>query len=109
MMEDIGCSFVAALLIHPRKRTTLSLPRKEPLCQRWSRLLAPDGMLRKILKTGKISAWTTTKCGASSGGTGTLRSCYWLLLTLQEFTQQSISPLVILRLLRLLPTPPSFP
>jgi hypothetical protein len=60
-MEDIGCSFVGASLIPPRKRTTLSLPRKEPLCQKWSRLLAPDGMLRNILKTGKISAWTKTR------------------------------------------------
>src|SRR6266699_3929994 len=61
MMEDTGCSFVATWTIHPKKRTTLSLPRKEPLCQKWSRPLVPDGILRNILKTAKISAWTTTR------------------------------------------------
>ena len=52
-MEDIGCSFVVASLIHPRKRTTLSLPRKEPPCQKWSRPLAQDWHVEENFENGK--------------------------------------------------------
>jgi DDE superfamily endonuclease len=106
--EKIPISWVVADTVYGGNldlRTWLeaSLPRKEPLCQRWLRPLAPDGMLRKILKTAKISAWTTTKCVASLAGTGTLRSYCWLSLILQGFAQRSVSPLFILQPLCLLP------
>jgi len=52
-MEDIGCSFAVASLIHPRKRTTLSLPRKEPPCQKWSRPLAKDWHVEENFENGK--------------------------------------------------------
>jgi hypothetical protein len=60
-MVNIGCSFVVVSLIHPRKRTTLFSLRLEPPSKRWSRLLAPDGILRKILKVPKTSGWTKTR------------------------------------------------
>jgi hypothetical protein len=52
-MEDIGCSFVAAWMIPPKKRTTLSLPRKQPPCQRWSRPLAKDWHVEENFENGK--------------------------------------------------------
>jgi hypothetical protein len=52
-MEDIGYSFVAAWTIHPKKRTTLSLPRKEPPCQKWSRPLAKDWHVEEHFENGK--------------------------------------------------------
>ena len=71
-MEDTGCSFVAAWTIHPKRRTTLSLPRKEPLCQKWSRPLVPDGILRcavsvhmeSLSETGKVESYMTFRTTA---------------------------------------------
>ena len=52
-MESIGCSFVAAWTIPPKKRTTLSLPHKEPPCQRWSKPLVKDWHVEENFENGK--------------------------------------------------------
>ena len=106
-MEDIGCSFVVASLIHPRKRTTLSLPRKEPPCQRWSRPLAPDGMLRKILKMAKILGMDHYEVRSFIGW---YRHITLVLLALAYLAgicaTEPFPPLVILRLSESAPQPP---
>jgi hypothetical protein len=51
-----------------------------------------DGISRRILQTPKTWGWTTTKCAASSAGTGTSRSCCWRWPILPGFAQRSGAP-----------------
>ncbi len=81
MMDTIGCSFVAASATHERRRTTSSLPQREPPCKRWSRLSELAGILKKTLKRPKTLDSTTTRYAVGPVGIVISRCACWRMLS----------------------------
>jgi hypothetical protein len=80
--EADGCHWllIRRSLTDPSAESVLraSLLPKGPPCQRWLRLLAHAGTSKRNSRTPKTWGWTTTKCAASSVGTGTSPLFWWL-------------------------------
>jgi SRSO17 transposase len=86
------CSSVAALPTRTRKPTTSSSLPQAPRCQRWYGPREPDGISRKILKTAKTWAWTTTRCAATWAGIATSPWECWLMPSWQPSVLPPITP-----------------